>query len=529
MSRESPAQRLVVIISVENQTNVKPSRSVATANPLKIQLIIAEGLRAWRGGPLVRSGVRASARVSILLAIICLSMAALTQAGAQATDAPPAALIGADDAAILLKTLADAPSQGFGVNEFDPGPAEVELKSPDPAVRRQGQARLESAVIAYARAQHGGRIKDRFPDNWAIRPAPYDARADFEAALAERRVAEWVATLPPPDARYGRLVQAYARYQRIAARGGWAGLAASPVLKLGATGDRVEALQHRLAVEDSMVPGDAPTPAVYDAVLAAAVSRAQSRYGLNPDGAAGAKTVAALNVPVERRLDQIRANLERWRWTPRSLPAFRAELNIADASLALDDGGKAALTMRAIVGRAAKPTPMFQDHIQAVVFNPPWNVPADIAAKEIWPKIRRDPGYMAREGFVVRPGGGLQQSPGPKCALGTIKFDLSNRFGVYLHDTPARSLFALDSRTLSHGCMRLENPNALAKRLLEGDPAWSETNIDIALLSGKTVRAPLPGPVPVYVFYWTAFVDDQGQVAFRTDAYRWDERLLGLL
>jgi murein L,D-transpeptidase YcbB/YkuD len=467
--------------------------------------------------------------VSILLAVICLAMGALAQAGAQTTDGPPSAPIGADDAAILVRALADAPSQGFGVDEFDPDAAEVQLKSPDPAVRRQGQARLESVVTAYARAQRGGRIKDRFPDNWAIRPAPYDARADFDAALAQHKLVDWIATLPPSDVRYGRLVQAYARYQRIAARGGWAALAANPVLKLGATGDRVEALRRRLAVEDSMVPADAPTPAVYDAVLAAAVSRAQARYGLNPDGVAGAKTVAALNAPVEGRLGQIRANLERWRWSPRVLPAFRAELNIADASLALYDGGKPALTMRAIVGRAAKPTPMFQDHIQAVVFNPPWNVPADIAAKEIWPKIRRDRGYMAREGFVVRPGGGLEQLPGPKCALGTIKFDLSNRFGVYLHDTPARSLFALDSRTLSHGCMRLENPNALARRLLEGDPAWSETKIDIALLSGKTVRAPLPQPVPVYVFYWTAFVDDQGQVAFRTDVYRWDERLLGLL
>ena len=185
--------------------------------------------------------------------------------------------------------------------------------------------------------------------------------------------------------------------------------------------------------------------------------------------------------------------------------------------------------MRAIVGRAAKPTPSFADRIDTIVLNPPWNVPPDIAASEVWPKIRRIPGYMAREGFVVRPGGGLQQRPGPKCALGDVKFDLSNPFGVYLHDTPSRSLFARDSRTLSHGCMRLEKPNDLAKRLLRDDPAWPGARIDLVLASGQTTRIPLAPPVPVYVFYWSAFVDDQAQVDFRPDVYRWDERLLRLL
>jgi murein L,D-transpeptidase YcbB/YkuD len=130
---------------------------------------------------------------------------------------------------------------------------------------------------------------------------------------------------------------------------------------------------------------------------------------------------------------------------------------------------------------------------------------------------------------VIRPSGGLQQRPGPKCALGAIKFELSNPFGVYLHDTPSHSLFARDSRTLSHGCMRLERPNDLAKRLLRNDPAWPATRIDMVIASGKTTRVPLIRPVPVYVVYWTAFVDDQGQVDFRPDVYRWDEKLLDML
>ena len=270
-------------------------------------------------------------------------------------------------------------------------------------------------------------------------------------------------------------------------------------------------------------------PLVYDASLGEAVMRAQARYGLTPDGVLGAETLRALNASVETRLGQIRANLERWRWVPRPLPPMRVELDIASAMLQLYDGDRPALGMKAIVGQAKKPTPMFDDQIEAVVFNPPWNVPQDIAIKEIWPKIRKDPGYMAREGFVVKPGGMLQQLPGPRCALGTIKFDLPNRFGVYLHDTPAHELFARDKRDLSHGCMRLENPNALAKRLLEGVPNWPAWRVDAAVASGVTQRVVLPGSVPVYVFYWTAFVADDGQVNFRPDVYGWDAKLISML
>ena len=499
-------------------------------------------------------------RPSTLLMISCLaaSSRSLSAATAPPATASPvtAPAIGPENAAVLVGALREAAAQGLGSTKFTPSDAATQLNAPDPALRAQTRDRLAAAVIAYARAQHGGRMEDRFPADWALRPAPYDAKADFQAAMAVGRLSAWVRSLPPADVRYGRLVQAYARYQEIAAAGGWATVAAKPALKPGAAGDAVEALRARLAVEDPATPAAAailaapsqPAPVVvpatspvppaaspaplqplYGDALTAAVSRAQARYGLTPDGLAGASTIAALNVPAARRVDQIKATLERWRWAPRSLPAYRVELNIADANLALMDGGAPDLTMRAIVGKASKPTPSFQDRITAVVLNPPWNVPPDIAAKEIWPKIRRIPGYMAREGFVVRSGGGLQQRPGPKCALGAIKFELSNPFGVYLHDTPSHGLFARDSRTLSHGCMRLERPNDLAKRLLRNDPAWPAMRIDMVIASGKTTRVLLIRPVPVYVVYWTAFVDDQGQVDFRPDVYRWDEKLLDML
>jgi murein L,D-transpeptidase YcbB/YkuD len=433
---------------------------------------------------------------------------------AGAATAGPASPLSSADAALVVSALKDAQGQGFSPQGF-PGAPEV-------------------GAVAYARAQHGLRLPvDTFPDDWAMRPAPFDADVGFAQAVAGNSLAAWLAAQAPTDPRYGRLAVAYGRYLAIAAAGGWPVLAKSP-LRQGDAGAGVEALRARLAIEDPAVapPSAAKgsrTRSSYDAGLVESVMRAQRRYGLEADGRLGAATLAALNVPVEARLTQIRANLERWRWAPRDLPTFRIELNSASAELELDDDEGRSMFMRAVVGRVDRPTPMFVDKIRAIVFNPPWNVPQDIAVKEIWPKIHRNPGYMAREGFVVRPGGGLQQRPGPKCALGTIKFELDNPFGVYLHDTPERGLFALNRRALSHGCIRLEEPTDLAKRLLRDDPAWPETRIDVVLLGGKTTQAVLRRPVPVFVFYWTAFVDDQDQLQFRPDVYGWDDKLAELM
>lgn len=405
------------------------------------------------------------------------------------------------------------------------GAAAQGLPARDYALSAQASRRaLEDAVVRYAEAQHGLRLRaGQWLAEWAIRPAPYDSRAALRAAEGQGRVTAWLAELPPPDPAYTVLVGALGRYRALADDGGWAPL--SGPLKRGAAGPAVAALRQRLAIEDASVkPGTA-----WDDALDAAVRRAQARHGLAEDGVVGRTTLAALNVSAAARADQIAANLERWRWMPRNPQPRRVTLNIADASLELIEPGQSPLSMRVVVGQPNKRTPMFQDRIKAVVLNPPWIVPDDIAAKEIWPKIRKDPAYKDREGFVVRSDGHLEQKPGPRCALGAIKFDLSNAFGVYLHDTPARGLFAQSNRALSHGCMRVEQPNALAKRLLADDPSWSPDKVDAAILAGDTVRVPLKKPVPVTVAYWTAFVDAAGMVEFRPDVYGWDRALLARL
>jgi len=224
---------------------------------------------------------------------------------------------------------------------------------------------------------------------------------------------------------------------------------------------------------------------------------------------------------------QIDANLERWRWLPHDLPDDRLELDTGAAEATLYVAGRPALQMRAIVGDPSHKTPMFASRVDAVVFNPPWNVPDSIARKEILPKAARDPGYLSRNGFV-RTTQGLQQRPGPGNALGQVKFDLRSPFGVYLHDTPGRASFARRARTLSHGCMRLEQPRELAERLLAVQ-GWARARIDQAIAAGSTQRVSLRNPMPLFVVYRTASVDQDGWATFRRDRYGWDHKLLAAL
>jgi murein L,D-transpeptidase YcbB/YkuD len=263
--------------------------------------------------------------------------------------------------------------------------------------------------------------------------------------------------------------------------------------------------------------------------LQEAVLRAQRRFGLKPDGVVAAETLAALNQPVGQRVLQILANLERWRWLPPTMPSSRLQVNSGAAIVTLFQDDRPVLSMKAVSGRPGDETPMLFSKIHSVVLNPPWNVPSSIATKELWPKEKKSPGYLARNGFVVikTEGGGsrLQQTPA-KSALGHYKFDFDNPYGVYLHDTPTQATFARFTRQASHGCVRLEKPKALAEALLANDPKWTPDAIAAALDKGDTLRVRLSDQIPVFIFYWTAFASPDGAMNFRSDPYSWDRLLL---
>jgi murein L,D-transpeptidase YcbB/YkuD len=444
---------------------------------------------------------------------------------------PPTSVVLRDDQVdLLIRTLGQAYTHGFEANAFAPDALLPLLGARDAKTRQGAQAQLIDLTLRYARAVRTGRLApDAFLSDWGLRPSPYDPGPDFVRAAAEDRLGPWLDSLPPPYTGYQTLRKGLATYRGIAANGGWKPIAAGEALKPGASGDpRIAALRARLAVEDATVAvGQA---SVFDEALQQALMRAQKRFGLNPDASLGPATLAALNAPVQRRIDQILANMERWRWLPQQLPSDRIQVNIAAAVMSVFHDDAPNLTMRAVTGRPGDETPMLSSMIHSIVLNPPWNVPSSIAAKELWPKERANPGYFARNDFIVISTGGgtsrLQQKAGPKAALGLVKFDFDNPYGVYLHDTPSRSKFESFSRLASHGCVRLEKPIPLAKQLLATNPDWQPDVVDATLAKGKTVRAQLSQPIAVFLLYWTAYMTPDGQMNFRDDPYGWDTLLV---
>jgi len=441
------------------------------------------------------------------LRLLLAALAALAASAAHAQTAPQP-FTPQERAAIVQALRADCEPSASAAAQMD-----------DPA--------LIGAVRQKAAADLGQRLDpsdvDRF---WAYDPPRHDVGAEIAAARSAGRLGEWLKALAPSDPRYRALIGARCRYQAIERAGGWVTLPAGLKLKPGADRPEVKQLRARLAAE-GFLSGDAVASTAFDPPVQRAVRSFQERHGLAADGVVSTKTLAAMNVTVAERLGQIEANLERMRWLPGRMPGDRLEVDVGAAEAVLFQGGAPALSMRAIVGDPRHHSPLFASRLQAVVFNPPWNVPDSIAQKEILPKARRQPGYLAREGFVWVEGR-LQQRPGPKNALGQLKFDFPSPFGVYLHDTPARSLFARPVRTLSHGCMRLEKPKELAAIVLANQD-WTPETIDAAIAEGATQRVDLKGGPPLFVIYTTVDVAEDGTVSFRPDPYGWDAKLTGAL
>jgi L,D-transpeptidase YcbB len=418
--------------------------------------------------------------------------------------------------ASFSQALDRAPTQGLDASRY-------RVTADDPVVR---ELLLTDAFLRYAAALAKGRVAPRdFEADWLIPPPRFDATAAIDAAL-NGDVARVLADLAPHEAGYLRLSGALQSYRDLS-RAPWPALHLSKTLHPGEASAVVPALRARLAAEGFLDRAAAGQSMRYDANLADAVARFQAARGLTPDRVIGRQTLAALDVPASARLQQIQLNLERWRSLPRIDAPRRLEVNAAAATVTLYDEDRPVKILPVIVGTVKHPTPVLQARIDAVLFNPPWNVPSSIYRNEILPLLKRDPGYLDRLGFYYPRGPGvapLVQRPGPKNALGDLKFEMPNPADVYMHDTPNRNLFALARRTLSHGCVRVGDPRELARLLLDS-PEWPRQAIDDAIAAGQTDRVRLARFVPVYLLYWSAFVDPDGTVEFRDDVYGRDRRL----
>ena len=424
------------------------------------------------------------------------------------------------DAANALDILVHADTDGLDPTAYRIDAIRSRESAGSLAALAEYDVMLTAGILEYMRDLHIGRIApDQIENDIELPTIGFDPISTLSGALSSNSLQQSLAALRPPHQEYENLKLALAHYRAIQGEGGWPQILAMPGDDSG-----FSVLWRRLAFEDQSLDPATEVPAA----LADAISRYQSRNGLEVTGSAGRETLAALNVPVSQRIDQIVANMERWRWLA-AFPEQYIEVNTADATLKVVDHGSVVLASRIIAGKRATPTPMFTARVVALTVNPYWNIPATIARNEILPKERRHPGYMASQHIFVAEDGTLKQQLGADNALGFLKLEMPNRFNAYLHDTPARGLFARNDRHFSHGCMRVQQIAPLASYALTGDTAEAREKLDALIASGINQRIPLDRTLPVYVLYWTAIADQNGAVGFRPDIYGRDGRLLAAL
>ena len=470
-----------------------------------------------------------------------------------AGDAPPPSWL--DDGGVrareAVRLLRDAPAHGLDPARYDADGLAARLDAgPDKMAAPTLERDLNVAMLQYLADLHFGRVASgyRLPSDDAFDPVDH-----LRQALRTGRLAEAVDTASPPIPMVRRVEATLARYRALAAANPhWPDLPPLPVKRIepGMHYAGAALVRERLRLFGDL---DADTPAgdVYTPAVAAAVRRFQARHGLAEDGVLGAATLAALAVPPSRRATQLALTLERLRWLPRPPQGRVVVVDVPAYRLWAFDGRDATgqlLEMRVIVGAAARtPTPLFIGQMRYLEFNPYWNVPRSIEKAEIIPKLARDPGYLARNEMEAVSAAGevlpdaaalaalrvgtarVRQRPGPRNALGAVKFAMPNPMNIYLHSTSAQELFARSRRDLSHGCIRVEHPAALAQFVLADPERWNADAVAAALRPGRTVTVTLREAVPVVLFYATALTDRDGRALFTDDIYRLDEQLVQAL
>lgn len=377
-----------------------------------------------------------------------------------------------------------------------------------------------------------------------------DPADDLLQSVASGDLEGRLTALRPTHFAYEGLVRGLAELRSIEGTGGWGLVPDGPTMKRGGADARVPLLRRRLALSGDPEPGGEgstePDPTIFDGALEEAVEIFQYRHGLNADGMVGMRTLSALNVPVGRRIDQVRASLERIRRGDREVPDHFVSVNIPGARVQLVRGQTVEFEARAVVGKDDTQTPEFSAPMTYVELNPTWTVPRGMV-EEVLAAIRGDPHYLEDRDMRVLDSGGnpvdpstldfstlragtfpyvLHQRPGPTNPLGRIKLVFPNAYAVYLHDTPARWAFAEERRLFSHGCIRMEDPVGLAVEVLDQPAAWSREALEDAISRGVTLGIPLARPVMVYVVYRTAAAGPGGALHFYDDVYQRDPGVL---
>ncbi len=420
----------------------------------------------------------------------------------------------------------------------------------EPALRAELDLLLTDAYLLYACHLTEGKIdRDSLRARWfvGLNGAEYDSL--LEQSLQSHTIQAGLMSLLPQHSWYSGLREMLSSFEAMAKKGGWGTVPSGPPLKGGDEGKRVLALRNRLWASGDLTSRSGWSSDQFDSTAVDAVRAFQKRHGLERTGIVDSMTLVAMNVPVEKRIEQIKVNLERWRWMPPHLGRKHIVVNIPDFRLVVEEEGKQAMTMKVVLGLPEWPTPVFSAQMTHVLFNVHWIAPDDILSKELINYMKADSNYLRSNNMTLwrRKGDSLEQTDprtinikemdpkdidfflrqegGPQNIMGQVKFIIPNKYSVYLHDTPYREDFPKNVRMFSHGCIRLEEPFDLAEYVLREFPDWTRERIDTVVARKAEQTLTLKRSIRVHVVYCTVWKEMDGSVQFRPDYYALDRRL----
>ncbi len=452
----------------------------------------------------------------------------------------------------LITAIEQAPNHGMALGRYNlPELEALWMAGNTPEDLATLEAAAAQSYVKFAKEISSGILdpKSIHREMNATRFVPETADVLADVAGAENMPAHYKA-LAPSSAEYAQLMDLKKELEALISSEGWGPLVPTGrTLRPGNTDDRVPALRVRLNQRGYAL--DDLSLRTYDDALVEAVKLFQTDFGLNADGLVGPQTLSSINAQPDGRLKQVIVNLERIRWMNYDLGDRHIYVNVPDFTASVMDFGVPTLSFRVVVGTGKNQTAEFSDSMTHMIANPKWNVPYSIASQEYLPKLRADPTILARENIQMSVSGTgqivdpsmidfsyfdknnfpffLQQQSGRGNALGRVKFMFPNRFNIYLHDTPSKSLFSRDARAFSHGCIRVQNPFEFAYTLLslqEDDP---EAAFKRALNTGRETQINLVKPVPVHIVYRTVWIDQAGEAQFRHDIYNRDAMVFDAL
>lgn len=444
----------------------------------------------------------------------------------------------------FLNAIEDAELHGLPSDRYAPELLGANLR----AVRSERdlgkiEVAMSRAFLQYARDVQTGILDPRRIDDGLVREVPYRSRLSILDAFSRSSAKGFIKNLPPKSPEYARLMKAKLQFEKLIAKGGWGAKVNARKLESGASGQAVIQLRDRL-VRMGYLRRNATT--TYDDAMVQAVAAFQRDHGLAIDGVAGPSTLGQINIDPATRLSQIIVSMERERWLNKPRGKRHIWVNITDFHARVVDDGKVTFKTRSVVGKNIhdRRTPEFSDVMEHLVINPTWYVPRSIATKEYLPLLQKNPNAVGNLNLVdasgrVVPRAGLdftqydersfpfdmREPPNQGNALGLVKFMFPNRHNIYLHDTPAKSLFGREKRDFSHGCIRLNDPFDFAYHLLAKQERDPQGFFQSQLNTGKESYVYLKEPVPVHIGYRTAFTEAKGNIQFRGDVYGRDAKI----